>query len=138
MGRAKEPVSRGVMEVSVAEAHQVMHGFLLGQICTLMEEIESRHWNGHEYETRRKGLPEFTVEKWPAGTRVKVVSVSRFWYCGITTDLTAELGDDACVSPGILMTDNESPETAARRAECHHWYLEQREADAAFMASRRG
>jgi hypothetical protein len=119
----------------VAEAHQVPHGFLLGQICTLTEDVEARHWNGHDHE--RHGLPEFTPTPWPAGTRVKVVSVSRFWHCGITTVLTAENGYDACVSPGILLTDNETPEIAAKRADCHHWFLEQRKADLAFIEERR-
>lgn len=120
---------------SVAEAYQVAHGFLLGQICTLTEDVESRHWNGWEHASL--GLPEYTITIWPAGTRVKVVSVSRFWHCGITTVLTAENGYDACVSPGILLTDNETPETAAKRADCHHWYLEQRKADLAFIEERR-
>lgn len=119
----------------MAEAHQVPHGFLLGQICTLTEDVEGHHWNGHDHE--RLGLPEYTVTPWPAGTRVKVVSVSRFLHCGITTVLTAKNGYDACVSPGILLTDNETPETAARRAECHLWFLEQRKADLAFIAELR-
>lgn len=121
--------------IPLANANQVLHGFLLGQVCTLTEDVESHHWNGHDYE--RQGLPEFTITTWPAGTRVKVVSVSRFWHCGITTVLTAEYGYDACVSPGILLTDNETSEIAAKRAECHHWYLEQRKADLADIEPRR-
>lgn len=127
--------SPGAMEDSVADANQVPHGFLLGQVCTLTEDVEFLNWNGHGHESL--GLPEYTAMLLLAGSRVKVVSVSRFWHCGITTVLTAENGYDACVSPGVLLTDNETPDTAAKRAECHHWYLEQRKADLAFFEERR-
>lgn len=107
----------------MAEANEVPHGFLKGQVCTLKEDVTAQHWN-----QRKPGLPEFTDLHWPAGTRVKVVSVSRFWDCGITTDLTAENGYDARVSPGILETDNESSDILKLRLWLHKMFLEQQAA----------
>lgn len=112
----------------MAFAHQVKHGWMLGQIFILSEDIQAEIWNGHEGEARRKGLPEFTLRTYPKGSWVKVVAVSRFADCGITDDLGAENGYHARVDPILLFRPDETPEqTAAKKAVSEAYKLQQKE-----------
>lgn len=61
------------------------------RIGTLRHDTVFRTGHGHGAE------PEFTGRTVPAGTRVKVVMVSRMGDVGITTDLSAETGYQARV-----------------------------------------
>lgn len=62
------------------------------RIGTLKADTAFRSWRGHGAK------PEFTERTVPAGTRVKIVMVSRFGDVGITTDLAAETGYGARVA----------------------------------------
>jgi hypothetical protein len=63
----------------------------------LRRDVEFRVWHGHG------ASPEFSARIAPAGTRVKIVMVSRLGDVGITDDLTAECGYLA----RVLLTDIE-------------------------------
>lgn len=104
----------------MAFPHQLPHGWMHHKVFTLAEDVVSHLWNGHCAD------PEFTEVPWPAGTRVKVVMLSRFWDCGITADLGAETGYDARVDPGILLSDgSETAEQALAKDEAHECWVRQ-------------
>lgn len=67
------------------------------RIGRLKVETTFRKWHGHGAD------PEFTNYTVPAGTRVKIVMVSRFGDVGITRNLSAEHGYGA----RVLLTDLE-------------------------------
>ena len=59
------------------------------RFATVKEPTKFRDWDG---KRDLHGAPVF-VERWvPAGTKVKIVMVSRFGDVGITDDLNAEQG----------------------------------------------
>lgn len=60
------------------------------QFATLCEPTELQEWVDHKRDVR--GEPVFEYRWVPAGTKVKIVMVSRFGDVGITDDLTAEHG----------------------------------------------
>jgi hypothetical protein len=66
------------------------------QLATLRRPVGFRTWHGHG------ASPEFTYRTEPAGTKVKIVMVSRLGDVGITTDLDAEYGYDARVDLDVL------------------------------------
>lgn len=66
------------------------------RIGILKNDVEFRHWHGHGAD------PEFTYEIVSAGTKVKIVMVSRFGDVGITKNLDAEMGYAARVSLDVL------------------------------------
>ena len=61
------------------------------------------------WNQRKPDMPEFTEVPLSAGTRVKIVMVSRFGDVGITHDLAAENGYHARVSLDSLCDLSESP-----------------------------
>lgn len=61
------------------------------RMATLKNDARFQTWHGHGAN------PEFTYRIEPAGTRVKIVMVSRFGDVGITTKLDAETGYGARV-----------------------------------------
>ena len=68
------------------------------RFATLREDVEFT-WMG---EWQRGGKQAQRLELVPAGTKVKIVMVSRFGDIGITTDLTAANGYGARVSLDVL------------------------------------
>lgn len=78
----------------MAQPHEVPHGWMHGRNFKVKKDtIASR------FDLRTRESTPFTI---PAGTLVKVVMVSRFGDCGITTDLKAENGYTARVDPSEL------------------------------------
>lgn len=61
------------------------------RIGKLKVPIQLRSWHGHDAN------PEFTYRDVPAGAIVKIVMVSRMGHVGITDNLEAETGYQACV-----------------------------------------
>lgn len=62
------------------------------RVGTLKREVKFQIWHGHGAK------PEFTYRMVPAGTKVKIVMVSRFGDVGITDNLAAEYGYSARIS----------------------------------------
>lgn len=60
------------------------------RFATLNERTRLRDWPDHKRDQR--GEPILECRWVPAGTKVRVVMVSRFGDVGITDDLTAETG----------------------------------------------
>lgn len=81
----------------MAFPHEVDHGHMLHQNYKLVTDVQFSKWNGRHPvdENSQKGV-------WPAGTKVRVVMVSRFGDCGITDNLQAERGYHARVLPEQL------------------------------------
>lgn len=107
----------------MAFPHQLPHGWMHHEVFTLSEDVQGQRFTGR---WDAEG-PVMEPEPLPAGTRVKVVSVSRFWDCGITADLGAKTGYVARVDPGILLSDgSETAEQARAKDEAHEcWVLQQ-------------
>lgn len=78
----------------MAQPHEVPHGWMHGRVFKLKNDTQAWDW---DYKTRES--TPFTIK---AGTPVKVVMVSRFGDCGITTDLKAENGYSTRVEPSDL------------------------------------
>lgn len=70
---------------------------------TVKEPTELRFWDGSR---DAKGEPAFTYRTIPAGTKVKIVMVSRFGDVGITDNLEAENGYGARVFLNVLEAAN--------------------------------
>lgn len=65
------------------------------RFATVKQATKLYEWEGHRRDERGEPI---MVERWiPAGTKVKIVMVSRFGDIGITDDLTAEYGYSARV-----------------------------------------
>lgn len=71
--------------------------------ATVKEPTEFREWDGSR---DARGGPAFTYRTIPAGTKVKIVMVSRFGDVGITDDLDAETGYRARVYLDALKAEN--------------------------------
>lgn len=82
----------------MAFPHQVPHGWMYHKTFKLKKDTEFT-----TYTSSKEGWigKHHTV---PARTLVKVVMVSRFGDCGITTNLKADTGYDARVEPDELET----------------------------------
>lgn len=80
----------------MAHPDQVEHGWMHRKLFKLKEDVEGERpdWSA--------GTLRFDPVPMPAGTIVKVVMVSRFGDCGITTNLDALNGYDARVFPDVL------------------------------------
>lgn len=91
----------------MARPNQVEHGWMHDREFILNRDVVGREWNGHDF-MRSDSEPEFTEVPMPKGTRVKVVMVSRFGDCGITTDLEAENGYISRVPPDWLVLPEDS------------------------------
>lgn len=78
-------------------AFQENHGWMDGQIFQLKEDTRA---DNHTQNKRGDWISNPFVIK--AGTKVKVVMVSRFGDCGITTDLAAKSGYTTRVLPSEL------------------------------------
>jgi hypothetical protein len=101
----------------MARPHEVVHGWMHGNVFELLADVEGSRYTGRWDD---KGPIEEAVPL-PKGTRVKVVSVSRFANCGITPDLNAEHGNVACVDPAILkLADREETDDERRRKALGH------------------
>ena len=112
----------------MAFAYQVQHGWMDQKEFILLEDVDAQKWNGHDFA--RGGLPEYTDVPLPRGSRVKVVSVSRFYDCGITNDLSAKNGYIARVDPGILLLADreETLEEKRLKDDTHLLYILQLQA----------
>lgn len=73
----------------MAQPHEVPHGWMHGRNFKLKRDTTASN-----FDPKTRESTPFTI---PAGTIVKVVMVSRFGDCGITTDLKAENGYTARV-----------------------------------------
>ncbi len=97
----------------MARPDEVTHGWMHGREFLIERDVTGHQWNGHDF-MRGPDKPEFTDVPMPKGTRVKVVMVSRFGDCGITTDLKAENGYISRVPPEWLVL----PEDGDHFTEC--------------------
>ena len=88
--------SAGRTEVIVAEADQVEQGWMLGKTFKLRVDVPTA---SEFLGTHGSQGPNMKPTPYKKGDVVKVVMVSRFGDCGITTDLTKERGYATRVSP---------------------------------------
>lgn len=84
--------------------HAMDHGWIPHEpetwkyrFASLREPLTMKVWN-----QRKPNLPEYTDVPLDAGTRIKIVMVSRFGDVGITNDLTAKYGYHARVALDAL------------------------------------
>lgn len=85
----------------MANADEVPHGWLYGQVCRISDTWEHDGFNGFH-----------------RGELVKVVMVSRFGDCGLTKNLQAEYGYDVRVAPRELVPVNQRPAHVC--ADCNY------------------
>lgn len=84
---------------AMASPEQVGHGWMHAQVFRLKKDCPTaREYLGYW----ENGEPAMKPTPYKAGDLVKVVMVSRFGDCGITTDLKAEYGYAARVMPEEL------------------------------------
>lgn len=83
----------------MANANEVIHGWMLGKIFRLREDLPEATKPVFNKETCSF---EFLPHPLKKGQLVKVVMVSRFGDCGITDDLKKEQGYDSRVMPDML------------------------------------
>ena len=81
----------------MAQPEEATHNHLYHKICRLKQSVTARIWN--QIHPVKDNIRE---EIWDTGTLVKVVMVSRFGDCGITTELNVERGYHARVMPEQL------------------------------------
>ena len=109
----------------MAFPNQVLHGWMHGKVFVLSEDVDGEIYTGR-WEGNR---PVMTPHPLKAGTKVKVVMVSRFYDAGITDDLSAENGYVARVNPALLILHGkaETKDQALLKHQAHQLWAAQQE-----------